>query len=318
MIELVIGVDVGGTNTVFGFVDRNGKIYTKGSIPTQKHEDPHYFLEDLHEAIEQASASIKEDYTLKGIGFGAPNGNYYNGCVEFAANLPWKGTVNLVNIFKQYYDVPIFLTNDANAAAIGEMVYGGAKDMKHFIMITLGTGLGSGIVVDGKMVYGFDGNAGEIGHTTVFPEGRQCNCGRKGCLETYVSAPGVVRTAFEIMASSNLPSVLREIPYQEMSSKKVHEAAMAGDSVALEVYEQTGKVLGMKLADTVAYTRPEAFFLFGGMAQAGDLILIPTKKYMEHYILSVFKGKVKIKISNLDAGNAAILGASALVWDEMK
>ncbi|MBI9035825.1 MAG: ROK family protein [Bacteroidales bacterium] len=318
MIELVIGVDVGGTNTVFGFVDRDGNIYAKGSIPTQKHSDPHYFLAELHDAIQSAASTISVGYSLHGIGFGAPNGNYYNGNVEFAPNLPWKGNVNLVQIFKQYYDLPIFLTNDANAAAIGEMVYGGAKDMKHFIMITLGTGLGSGIVVDGKMVYGHDGNAGEIGHTTVYPDGRQCNCGRIGCLETYVSAPGVVRTASEVMARSNVPSVLREIPYKDLTSKKIHEAALTGDAVAMEVFELTGKVLGMKLADTVAYTRPEAFFLFGGLAQSGDLLLIPTKKYMEHYMLHVYKGKVKIRISDLDAGNAAILGASALVWDEMK
>ncbi len=316
-MDYVVGIDIGGTNTSFGLVDRDGKILHSGIISSQRHEDPIDFLRELYHEIEALRVKMNENSRLVGIGIGAPNGNHLKGTIEFAPNLPWKGLVNITNEMKKFYpETPVYLTNDANAAAIGEMIYGGAKGMDNFVMITLGTGLGSGIVSEGKLLYGYDGLAGEIGHTLAVPEGRTCGCGKKGCLETYVSAPGIKRTAFELMATYNTPSELRNYTYNQLNSKIIYEAASSGDQIALQCFEYTGKMLGTKLADTVAHTRPEAIFLFGGLAQAADMLLVPTKKYMEYHLLNVYKGRVKVMLSGLKPGDAAILGASALAWKD--
>ncbi len=314
---VTLGIDIGGTNTVFGFVDRDGKTYAESSITTNAHEPAQKLFSRLHEKVDELIELNKESVNLVGIGVGAPNANYYKGTVELPPNLKW-GVVNILDIIKQYYDVPAAITNDANAAAIGEMTFGAAKGMKDFIVITLGTGLGSGIVVNGQLVYGADGFAGEIGHTIYEPEGRQCGCGRKGCLETYASASGIRRTVFEILYNSMEESELREISFNDLTSKMIYDVAMRGDKIALEAFEFTGKALGIKLADSVAHTSPEAIILFGGLAAAGDLIFEPTKRHMENNLLNIFKNKVKIIPSGLPEGNSAVLGASALIWNELE
>jgi len=318
MKQVAIGVDIGGTNTVLGLVDKEGNVITHHSIVTETQEDYRVYMGHLINAIKKLIEMGGLDVEIAGIGVGAPNGNYYNGTIEFAPNLKFKGIVPVVDIIKAEFDYPyIILTNDANAAAIGEMIYGGAKEMNDFIMITLGTGVGSGIVVNGEMVYGHDGFAGEIGHTIVDPNGRDCGCGRQGCLETYTSAPGIKRTVFELLSVMNEPSELRSVGFNQLSAKMIDEAARNGDPVAREAFEYTGEILGLKLADAVAHTSPEAIFLFGGLAQAGDLIFEPTKRFMEEQILNIYKNKVKILPSKLPPGDAAILGSSALVWKEM-
>jgi len=318
MKEIAVGIDIGGTNTKFGIIDREGNCLTQKSIETHTHKEASDFLDALYKEVDIMLRDLGNSYELKGIGIGAPNGNYYNGTIEQAPNLRWKGIVKLVEMSKKYYDVTIALTNDANAAAMGEMIYGGAKGMRDFIEITLGTGLGSGIVVNGELVYGHDGFAGEIGHTLVDPfNGRQCGCGRCGCLETYVSATGIKRTVYELLASSLEESELRSVCFNDLNSKMIAEAAQRGDKIALEAFDYSGKVLGIALADTVAHTSPKAIFLFGGLANAGDLIFNPTKKYLEQYLLNIFKNKVKVLPSGLDGANAAIMGASALVWREL-
>lgn len=317
MTQLTIGIDIGGTNTTFGFVDRQGKVFAKGAIPTQEQELVEDYISDLTAIVKKEISNLPVDYEIVGIGIGAPNGNFYNGTIEYAPNLRWEGIINIVELFKQQFDVPAFLTNDANAAAIGEMIYGGARYMKNFIMITLGTGVGSGIVVNGELVYGHDGFAGEIGHVIVDEKGRACSCGRKGCLETYCSAPGIKRTALELIAKSGNGSALKNIPPDQLNSKDVAIAASEGDKLSLKVFKETGKVLGKALANTVAYLSPKAIFLFGGPSQAGDLIFKPTKKYMEENLLTIFKNKVEILPSQLPAGDAAIVGASALAWKEL-
>jgi glucokinase len=316
MKKLAIGIDIGGTNTAFGLVDKNGKIYYHGSIKTQNHKLIEDFIKELSDAIDLGKKEIKEEFEIVGLGIGAPNGNYYSGCIEDAANLRWQGKVQLVKLFAKRFSQPIFLTNDANAAAIGEMVYGGAKGMKNFIVITLGTGLGSGIVVNGDLLYGHDGFAGEVGHMIVSPDGRDCGCGRQGCLETYVSATGVVRTVYKLLADHTDESELRHIPYNELTAKKVSEAAQRGDKIAIETFEHTGKMLGRVLADVVAVTSPEAIFLFGGLTKAGNILFEPVQFHMEKNMMSLFKNKVKLLPSKLD-DNAAILGSSALVWNEL-
>ena len=318
MKEVAIGIDIGGTNTVFGIVDKKGNCIIKNSISTDAYDDVKLYVKDLCISIKETIKLTDEDFEIKGIGLGAPNGNYYKGTIEFAPNLKFKGIIPLVDMIKNQLEYPvIILTNDANAAAIGEMIYGGAKDMKNFIMITLGTGVGSGIIVNGELVYGHDGFAGEIGHTIVDPNGRMCGCGRKGCLETYASAPGIKRTVFELLANSNEPSELRAVSFNDLSGKMIDNAALNGDKIALESFEFTGKILGLKLADAIAHTSPEAIFLFGGLAQAGDLIFKPTLYYMEKNLLNIFKNKVKLLPSQLEGSDAAILGASALVWKEL-
>ena len=310
-MKLSVGIDIGGTNTTFGLVDESGRIVARGNISTRNNSDFQDYVNQVSDGIRQLLGQTN-GAELLGIGIGAANGNYFSGCIENAANLPWKGLVKIVEAFKNQFGVPVFLTNDANAAAIGEMVYGGAKGMTDFIEITLGTGLGSGIVTGGKMLYGHDGFAGECGHVIVKRDGRDCGCGRKGCLETYVSATGVVRTATELLAKRNIDSELRSIPNSELTALKVSQAAARGDAIAREVFEFTGEMLGRALADFVAITSPQAIFLFGGLAKAGEILFEPTRRAMEANMLNIFKNKTQVLPSQL-GDNAAILGASALV-----
>jgi len=312
--EVAVGIDIGGTNTDFGIIDRDGNCLAKDSMKTNSYDDVAPFLDELTDKIKNQILSLNGTIEVKGIGVGAPNGNYFNGTIEFAPNLKWKGVINLAEMLDKRMNLPVILTNDANAAAIGEMLYGAAKGMKHFIVITLGTGLGSGIVVNGELLYGHDGFAGELGHTIVDPEGRLCKCGRRGCLEAYASAPGMVWTIREMLKNDNTPSVLRNINIEDLTSKDIFLAAQKGDKIALEAFDYTGKILGMKLSDAIAFSSPEAIILFGGVAKAGDLIFTPTKKYMEQYLLPIYRNKVKLLPSLLKKENAAVLGAAALVW----
>jgi len=322
MKKATIGIDVGGTNTAIGIVDQEGNVMVKNSIKTPSHGDIKLYMSEIASAIRELIHSISmvnNDIKILGIGIGAPNGNYYSGTIEYAPNLSFKGVIHFVDLLKENFpDMAISITNDANAAAIGEMVYGGAKGMKNFVMYTLGTGVGSGIVVNGNLVYGNDGFAGECGHTMLIPGGRLCGCGSRGHVEAYCSAPGMKRTAFEIMVRDNrTDSLLANKSFKEMDSKMIFDAAEQGDEVALETFQQTGKWLGMAMADTVHYLSPEAIFLFGGPTAAGDYIFKPAKESMESYLLPIFRNKIDILPSKLKAGDAAIVGASALVWQEI-
>ena len=312
----VIGMDMGGTNTVFGVVDARGNVVSKSAIKTGNHTDVNLYIQDLYtELIKLIEAAGGVD-KFKGIGVGAPNGNYYTGNIEFAPNLPWKGVVPFAQLMSDKFGIPTALTNDANAAALGEMTYGVARGMKDFIMITLGTGVGSGIIIDGKLVYGHDGFAGELGHVTAIRNnGRLCGCGKSGCLETYASATGVARSAREILETSTKVSLLRNIAVESITSKDVFDAAMQGDEVAKEIFNYTGKILGECLADFVAFSAPEAIVLFGGLTKAGDLILNPIVENMEKNLLPIWRGKVKVLFSDLKEADAAILGASSLAWE---
>lgn len=315
MKKLAIGIDIGGTNSVFGAVDAEGNIFGEGCIPTRKYPDVDEYVEELYIAIQQMLSGIEFEYELVGIGIGAPLANYYKGTIENAANLQWKGIVPLVDKLKRFYpNLLILMTNDANAAAIGEMVYGGAKGMKDFIVVTLGTGLGSGFVANGELILGDDSFAGELGHVIVNKTGRMCGCGRKGCLETYVSATGIKRTIFKLLADDTTPNELRDISYNNLTAEMITKAALAGNPIAIEAYEYTGMLLGQALADVVTITSPEAIFLFGGLAKAGKYIFEPTQKYMEMHKLPIFRNKVKILPSGIEGKNAAVLGASALIW----
>jgi glucokinase len=324
MKNVAIGIDIGGTNSVIGVVDQDGNVLVRDSINTPSHGDINKFIDELSIAIQNLIKSVKlmnEDSNVLGIGVGAPNANYYNGTIEQAPNLSFKGVVHFIDLLRKKFpeSYVMALTNDANAAALGEMIYGGAKGMKNFAMYTLGTGVGSGIVVNGDLVYGHDGFAGECGHTTLVPDGRYCGCGSKGHLEAYCSAPGMKRTAFELMVKYNAnDSLLADKSFKDLNSKDIYEAALKGDKIALEVFEITGKYLGQGLADTVHHLSPEAIFLFGGPVAAGDFIFKPTIENMEKYILPVFRNKVKVLPSKLNAGDAAIVGASALVWKEIE
>lgn len=324
MKKVAIGVDIGGTNTAIGVVDPEGNVMVKNNIPTPSHGDIERYLSDLAAAIQELIKSVKllnADLDVLGIGIGAPNGNYYSGTIEYAPNLSFKGVLHLIDMLKVHFPniETLALTNDANAAAIGEMVYGGAKGMKNFVMFTLGTGVGSGLVVNGDLVYGADGFAGECGHTILVPDGRICGCGIPGHLEAYCSAPGMKRTAFELLAFYNATdSLLADKSFNELDAKMIYDAAVKGDKIALEVFDKTGKWLGQGLADSVHYLSPEAIFLFGGPSAAGDYIFKPTKKYMEENLLPIFKNKIKILPSQLKPGDAAIVGASALVWKELE
>jgi len=317
MKEVALGIDIGGTFTKYGFIDRAGEAIFDSSISTAGHEDIGSFLKALAAAINKSLDDLGDGYKLVGVGIGAPNGNYYKGTIEFAPNLDWKDVVPFVDMFKKYFDLPMALTNDANAAAIGEMIYGSAKDIKNFVIITLGTGLGSGIVVNGEVVYGHDGFAGEAGHVQVYENGRMCGCGMRGCFETYASASGLRRTVFELLCNETIPSKLREISFNDMTAKLVANAVKEGDKIAKMAFEYTGKILGMKLADTVAHTSPEAIFLFGGLTNAGDILFKPTIESFENNLLKVYKNKIKILPSGLQETNAAVLGASALAWKEL-
>ncbi|MCK4751642.1 MAG: ROK family protein [Bacteroidales bacterium] len=317
MIKVVAGIDVGGTFTKFGIVDKAGKVYADDSISTDAHEDIEKYLDQLAGAIRKLLEKSGNDLELQGIGVGAPNANYYSGAIENAPNLKWKGEIPLAAMLGSRFDVPIAVTNDANAAAIGEMMYGGARGMKDFIVITLGTGLGSGIVVNGRVVYGHDGFAGELGHVNVFVDGRHCGCGRKGCLETYVSATGIKRTVYELLARRTDKSELRKIPFNKLTAKNISREADMGDSIALKAFEMTGRILGKSLADVVALFSPEAIFLLGGLAKAGDHIFVPARGYMEKNLLELFRNKVKILTSELRKTNAGVLGAAGLIWNEI-
>lgn len=312
----VVGMDIGGTNTVFGIVDARGSVISKAAIKTDMHDDVNLYVDDIYSELMKLIDGVGGIEKIRGIGVGAPNGNYYTGNIESAANLRWKGIVPLAKLLSDKIGVPVALTNDANAAAIGEMTYGVARGMKNFIMITLGTGVGSGIVIDGKVVYGHDGYAGELGHiTSVRNNGRMCGCGRTGCLETYTSATGVARTAREILETSNKESLLRNLPIDSITSKDVYEAAIQNDEVAKDIFLFTGKILGEALADFVAFSAPEAIVLFGGLTKSGNLIMEPIVDNMEKNLLALWKGKIKVLFSELKESDAAVLGASALAWE---
>ena len=287
-----------------------------GSIKTGKYAEIEEYVTALGQGLTQIIDQVGGPEKIKGIGVGAPNGNYFNGCIEFAPNLPWKGKIPLAQLISEKVGgIPVALTNDANAAAIGEMTYGAARGMKDFIVITLGTGVGSGIVINGQLVYGHDSFAGELGHVIVRRNGRQCGCGRQGCLEAYTSATGVARTAREFMEIRKEDSVLREIDPADITSKDVYDAAMKNDKLALEIFEMTGKMLGEAFADFVAFSSPEAIILFGGLTKAGDLIMDPVKRAMDANMLKVYEGKTKLLVSQLKESDAAVLGASALGWE---
>jgi len=338
MKQVAIGIDIGGTNTAIGVVDREGNVLyeKKPQLPTpQKNQNPlasvarseeilSEYLKSLSNEIRSAINMVRQinpDLEVLGIGIGAPNGNYYSGTIEYAPNLPFVGVVNFAKrIEEKFPEIKyVKLTNDANAAALGEMIYGGGKGMKNFVMITLGTGLGSGLIVNGDLVYGADGFAGECGHTTIVPGGRLCGCGGSGHLEAYCSATGIKRTVYELLAKyNNSESELARVPFNDMTSKIVFDAAEKGDPIAREVFEVTGELLGRGLADTVHHLSPEAIFLFGGAAAAGEYIFKPTRESMERYLLPVFRNKVKILPSELKEGTSAIVGASALVWKEIE
>ena len=316
MEALAIGIDIGGTGTKFGIVDRVGNVLFSSEISTRKHSDVNTFIDELYTELSKLIDNVGGIGRIKGIGVGAPNGNFYTGTIEYAPNLPWKGIIPLARMMEDKFKIPVVLTNDANAAAIGEMMYGAAQGMKDFIMITLGTGVGSGIVANGKLVYGHDGFAGELGHTTIIPNGRlHEGTGKRGSLESYASATGVRLTTLEILEKSTEPSSLRSVPLDQIDSKKVYEAAIAGDAVAKEIFESTGTILGAALANFVMFSSPEAIILFGGLTKAGDLILKPTRESMEANLIQIFQNKVKILVSHLKESDAAILGASALAWD---
>ncbi len=310
-MEYAIGIDIGGTNTKLGAIDRNGNVLRKAEFKTTDYKDFSSYVTGLIVAIK----SLMNEGKCVGIGIGAPNGNFYSGNIEFAPNLPFGENAPIVDTLKSALGIErVFLTNDANAAALGEKLYGGGKNLDHFIVITLGTGLGSGIIVDGKLLYGADGNAGELGHVCAVENGRQCACGCRGCLETYASATGIKRTFFELLAKYNGKSKIANMPWNQVDAKVIEDAAREGDLVAQETYEITGEILGRCLADFVAFSRPEAIFFFGGPVKSGDLILKPIRSAMERNLMPVFKGKVKLTASELPESDAAILGASALVW----
>lgn len=314
----VIGLDLGGTNSVFGIVDSRGEIKATTSIKTQGYPTAKEYVDASCDALKLIIDQVGGIDKIKAMGIGAPNGNYYNGTIEFAPNLEWghNGIVPLAQLFSENLGIPVALTNDANAAAIGEMTYGVARGMKNFIIITLGTGVGSGIVVNGQLVYGSDGFAGELGHTIQVREnGRACGCGRHGCLEAYCSATGVARTAREILATTDKPSILREMDPEKITSLDVSIAASKNDQVALDIYEFTGNMLGKACADFAAFSSPEAFVFFGGLTKAGDLIMDPIIKAYENSVLNIFKGKAKFLVSGLDGSSAAVLGASAIGWE---
>ena len=329
MVKLSFGIDIGGTNTAIGVVNQEGKILIEDSLPTPpKKLNPNAeqqvsdellsdFISEISRIIKSLSAKINLDHEIVGIGIGAPNANYNEGTIEYAPNLPFIGKVSFCEMLSEKFpDIPkIHITNDANAAALGEKIYGGARDMDNFAMFTLGTGVGSGLFYNGNVVYGIDGFAGECGHNTIIADGRLCGCGGRGHLEAYCSAPGMKRTAFELLLRENAEdSLLTAYSYKEMTSKHIYEAAVQGDKIALEVFEMTGKYFGMALATTVHHFSPEAIFLFGGLVAAGDLIVKPIKESLEHNLLTIFRKRdIPVLISELDLGHAAILGASALV-----
>lgn len=314
--ELAIGIDIGGTNTKYGIVNHRGDILAKGELKTDDHPTIEGYIDALYEVLIPLLKQHEADGTVKGIGIGAPNGNFYTGTIDYAPNLIWKGVIPLAQLVTKKFGLPSALTNDANAAAVGEMNYGAARGMRDFIMITLGTGVGSGIVANGQLIYGHDGFAGELGHTIIRPGGRKhWSTKLDGSLEAYCSATGIVLTAKELLEQSKEDSALRHFQGKELTSKDIYNYAMKGDKIALETYRFTGQILGEALANFIMFSSPEAIILFGGVIKAGDLIMDPTREHMEKNLLPIFQNKVKLVFSELKEADAAILGASALVWD---
>ncbi len=310
----VIGVDMGGTNTCFGIVDARGTVIASSSIKTRKHADINDYIEELYQEISKMIKENDAEGKIQGIGIGAPNGNYFTGKIEDAPNLPWPSPIPLAQLVSDKFGIQCIITNDANAAALGEMTYGVARGLKDFIMITLGTGVGSGIVVNGQMVYGHNGFAGELGHVVVKPSnGRQCGCGRKGCLETYTSATGIRRTAIELMEQRPMYNgVLKDIPVDKLTSKMVGDAANAGDPIGIQTFENVGYLLGVAMANAVTFSAPQAIFLMGGPVHAGEVLMKPLRKSFEENLLFIYKGTVDIRVSELSDNEVAILGAAAL------
>lgn len=314
----VLGIDIGGTNTVFGIVDARGQVIASDSIKTRKHAKFDDYVEELHEGVERLLEKNDAKDKIQGVGIGAPNANYYTGEIINPPNLPWEGPIIPLaeKVSKAFGGIPVAVTNDANAAALGEMTYGAARGMKDFIMITLGTGVGSGIVVNGQLVYGHDGFAGELGHLIVKRNnGRMCGCGRTGCLEAYCSATGVARTAREFLEVRTEPSTLRNLQIEDITSKDVYDAAVAGDKMAKDIFNYTGTILGEAFADMVSFTSPQAIILFGGLAKSGDLLMKPLQEAFDKSVMPIFKGKTQILLSELKESDAAVLGASALGWE---
>lgn len=315
----VVGIDIGGQTTKMGIVDARGNVLAKNTVRTDTYDKLEPYLDDVKSGLNELIKKTGAEGLVRGIGVGAPNANYYTGEIANAVNISWSaknGVTPFARLLSEKMDgMPVTITNDANAAAMGEMAYGAAKGMKDFIMITLGTGIGSGIVINGQMVYGHDGFAGELGHVIVKEDGRPCGCGRKGCLETYCSATGVARTAREMLIARSDESLLRKIPAEEIVSKDVYDAAVRGDKLALEIFQYTGDILGRALANAIAFSSPEAIVLFGGLAKAGDLLLKPVQKSMEENVLNIYKGKTRLLLSELKDADAAVLGASALGWE---
>lgn len=317
MIEVTAGIDIGGTNSVVGLVSRKGKVLMQATVSTVKYSKAKEFVKALDNKIRELFQNMTGEYILKGIGVGAPNTNYYKGTIENAPNLPWKGIIPFRDLFLEHRNIPFALTNDANAAAVGEMIYGGAGKMKNFIVLTLGTGLGSGIIVNGEVVYGHSGFAGEMGHMIMEPGGRECGCGRQGCLETYVSATGICSTVLELLALRKGKSSLRKYKFEEISSKIIATAAADGDPIALEAFDKTAYTLSIAIVNALAFSSPEAIFLFGGLSRAGDLLMQPLKKWVDKHVQIFFRDTFSILFSSLEESNAAVLGASALAWKEL-
>lgn len=316
MKEVVAGVDIGGTNTRFGLVDGKGNVLSENNFKTTDYPKINDFVAALCNGIKKLTSG--KEYKLMGIGIGAPDANYHRGTIEHAPNLAWKGIVPLADLIGKKINVPVVVTNDANAAAMGEMIFGVAKGMKDFIMFTLGTGTGSGIVIDGKMVYGHTGFAGELGHMTVIPGGRECGCGRKGCLETYASATGLVRTVLELMSEIRDESPLRDMPPSKLTSKKIAEAAAKKDPIAVKAMNKTAEILGFGIINSIVFSSPEAIILFGGLANAGELLFAPVRKYLKENNYVLMKDTVKILGSGIPESKGAVMGSAALIWNELK
>lgn len=316
MKEVVAGIDIGGTNTVLGLVDRDGNILAEAGLLTASYPEVSGFVNAIAGAVKEMHKKAG-NVEIKGIGIGAPNGNYYKGTIEQATNLVWRGVIPVAEMIEKETSVKVVLTNDANAAAMGEMIFGAAKGMKDFIVLTLGTGLGSGIVVNGQMVYGHTGFAGELGHMVIVPFGRACGCGSHGCLETYASATGLVRTVLLLLSEMREESVLRNIPPSELTSKKVAEAASKNDPVALKAFDYTADKLALGIANSVIFSSPQAVFLFGGLVNAGDLLFKPLRQHVDKYVMPWYRGRFEILPSGIKEANAAVLGAAALAWNEI-
>ncbi len=314
--DVFLGIDIGGTNTKIGLVGSDGENIAMSTFPTRAELSFTEFVKALKTEVENELLSMHSEIDISGIGIGAPNANYWTGKIEQASNLSW-GTVDVVSTLRSEFSIPVAITNDANAAAMGEKYFGSAKDMNNFILLTLGTGLGSGIMINGSIIYGAGGHAGEIGHMVVDPGGRQCGCGRRGCLETYVSAPGIRRTVAELISEYMEPSELREISFSNLTSEDITKAAANGDQIALKAFERTGRILGMKLANVVALMNPEAIILAGGLSLAGQFILEPVQRHLEANLLNIFRGQTKLMISDLVNGNLAVLGAGAMIMQQI-